>query len=279
DSEGPDNGKHDVNFTSAVYSPPLNENWRAFAGFGYADGQFSEGKGIVRDWLTGLELRSRDIWLEAEFTGRYFNGEQKTGARLSGWYDFNDNWRLGTELERISHRVPLRAMKNGVTGNSAQAYLRWYQNERRQYSSSWAFTDFSDGNQRHEVFISGSERVWSTSRLIVDFQPTIYYGQNTKNNTPYFNPKKTLDIVPALEASHLLWRKYENSWQQLFSAGAGTSWQKNYGTDLVTQLGYGQRITWNDVIDVGAMIHWEKRPYDGDREHNLYLKFDMTFKF
>ena len=279
DSEGPDNGKHDVNFTSAVYSPPLNENWRAFAGFGYADGQFSEGKGIVRDWLTGLELRSRDIWLEAEFTGRYFNGEQKTGARLSGWYDFNDHWRLGTELERISHRVPLRAMKNGVTGNSAQAYLRWYQNERRQYSSSWAFTDFSDGNQRHEVFISGSERVWSTSRLIVDFQPTIYYGQNTKNNTPYFNPKKTLDIVPALEASHLLWRKYENSWQQLFSAGAGTSWQKNYGTDLVTQLGYGQRITWNDVIDVGAMIHWEKRPYDGDREHNLYLKFDMTFKF
>ncbi|WP_225248912.1 hypothetical protein, partial [Escherichia coli] len=49
----------------------------------------------------------------------------------SGWYDFNDNWRLGAELERISHRVPLRAMKNGITGNSAQAYLRWYQNERR----------------------------------------------------------------------------------------------------------------------------------------------------
>ncbi|MCV5360129.1 poly-beta-1,6 N-acetyl-D-glucosamine export porin PgaA, partial [Escherichia coli] len=83
---------------------------------GYADGQFSEGKGIVRDWLTGLEWRSRDIWLEAEFAGRYFNGEHKPGARLSGWYDFNDNWRLGAELERISHRVPLRAMKNGITG-------------------------------------------------------------------------------------------------------------------------------------------------------------------
>ncbi|MFY3733803.1 poly-beta-1,6 N-acetyl-D-glucosamine export porin PgaA [Escherichia coli] len=279
DSEGPDNGKHDVNFTSVVYSPPLNENWRAFAGFGYADGQFSEGKGIVRDWLTGLEWRSRDIWLEAEFAGRYFNGEHKPGARLSGWYDFNDNWRLGAELERISHRVPLRAMKNGITGNSAQAYLRWYQNERRQYSSSWAFTDFSDGNQRHEVFINGSERMWSSSRLIIDFQPTIYYGQNTKKDTPYFNPEKTLDIVPALEASHLLWRKYENSWQQIFSAGAGTSWQKNYGTDLVTQLGYGQRVAWNDVIDAGATVRWEKRPYDGNREHNLYVEFDMTFKF
>ncbi|HFX4209596.1 TPA: poly-beta-1,6-N-acetyl-D-glucosamine export domain protein, partial [Escherichia coli] len=24
---------------------------------------------------------------------------------------------------------------------------------------------------------------------------------------------------------------------------------------------------------------WEKRPYDGDREHNLYVEFDMTFRF
>lgn len=63
-------------------------------------------------------------------------------ARLSGWYDFNDNWRIGSQLERLSHRVPLRAMKNGVTGNSAQAYVRWYQNERRKYGVSWAFTDF-----------------------------------------------------------------------------------------------------------------------------------------
>lgn len=54
---------------------------------------------------------------------------------------------------------------------------------------------------------------------------------------------------------------------------------KNYGTDLVTQLGYGQRVAWNDVIDAGATVRWEKRPYDGNREHNLYVEFDMTFKF
>ncbi|MFM2535353.1 hypothetical protein ACI50P_21920 [Escherichia coli] len=46
-----------------------------------------------------------------------------------------------------------------------------------------------------------------------------------------------------------------------------------------TQLGYGQRISWNDVIDAGATLRWEKRPYDGDREHNLYVEFDMTFRF
>ncbi len=32
---------------------------------------------------------------------------------------------------------------------------------------------------------------------------------------------------------------------------------KHYGTDVVTQLGYGQRISWNDVIDAGATLRWE----------------------
>ncbi|WP_347815445.1 hypothetical protein, partial [Escherichia coli] len=26
-SEGPDSGKHDVDLTTIVYSPPLNDNW------------------------------------------------------------------------------------------------------------------------------------------------------------------------------------------------------------------------------------------------------------
>lgn len=123
------------------------------------------------------------------------------------------------------------------------------------------------------------KRIWSSPYLIVDFLPSLYYEQNTEHDTPYYNPIKTFDIVPAFEASHLLWRSYENSWEQIFSAGVGASWQKHYGTDVVTQLGYGQRISWNDVIDAGATLRWEKRPYDGDREHNLYVEFDMTFRF
>lgn len=86
-----------------------------------------------------------------------------------------------------------------------------------------AFTDFSDSNQRHEVSLEGQERIWSSPYLIVDFLPSLYYEQNTEHDTPYYNPIKTFDIVPAFEASHLLWRSYENSWEQIFSAGAGAS--------------------------------------------------------
>lgn len=35
----------------------------------------------------------------------------------------------------------------------------------------------------------------------------------------------------------------------------------------------------NQNFSTGATLRWEKRPYDGDREHNLYVEFDMTFRF
>ncbi|WP_332122273.1 hypothetical protein, partial [Escherichia coli] len=66
---------HHDDLTTIFYSPPLKYNWRVFAVFGYAVGQFSEGKGIVRDWLAGVEWRSRNIWLEAEYAERVFNHE------------------------------------------------------------------------------------------------------------------------------------------------------------------------------------------------------------
>ncbi|NYY77162.1 hypothetical protein DMH20_03230 [Escherichia coli] len=55
DAEGRMSGKHDVDLTTIVYSPPLKDNWRGFAGFGYADGQFSEEKGL---FATGWRVLS-----------------------------------------------------------------------------------------------------------------------------------------------------------------------------------------------------------------------------
>lgn len=114
--------------------------------------------------------------------------------------------------------------------------------------------------------------------MIVDFLPNLYYEQNTEHDTPYYNPIKCSILFRHLrqvicygEAMKIAGSKY--------SAQVLVPLAKHYGTDVVTQLGYGQRISWNDVIDAGATLRWEKRPYDGDREHNLYVEFDMTFRF
>ncbi|WP_170292191.1 hypothetical protein, partial [Pseudomonas palleroniana] len=44
-------------------------------------------------------------------------------------------------------------------------------------------------------------------------------------------------------------------------------------------LSYGQRFIWNDVLEAGAALSWLNRPYDGDRESDLRLLVDLTYRF
>lgn len=279
DSDSPISGQHDFTFQSALYSPPINENVRLFAGFNFATGEFEEGKGYNRDVLGGVEWRSRDNWAEAEISGRNFNDGQKIGARLSGWHDFNDNWRVGGSAERISRNTPLRALRSGVTANGGDAFVRWYQNERREYQLSVAPSWFSDGNDRFEYSLSGHERLFSRPRFTLDFTPSISGSFNNKEDVNYYNPKRDLSLVPGLTAEHLLYHHYDNAWTQQLYAGAGSYMQKGQGSGLITTVGYGQRVQWNNVVEGGFMLTWDRRPYDGERERNISVSFDLNVRF
>ncbi|MFK3698546.1 poly-beta-1,6 N-acetyl-D-glucosamine export porin PgaA, partial [Serratia bockelmannii] len=102
DSDGPVSGSHDFGIHAALYSPPIDDNWRLFTGWGFNTGQFDEGKGINRDLSAGAEWRSRDLWLEAEVANRNYGHGNELGLRLSSWYDLNDQWRLGGSVARLS---------------------------------------------------------------------------------------------------------------------------------------------------------------------------------
>ena len=278
-SDSPVSGKNDFTLNAALYSPPINQNWRLFTGYNFARGDFEEGKGISRDLLAGAEWRSRDSWAEMEVSGRNDGSDQKIGGRLSGWYDFSDSWRVGGSAERLSRNTPLRALRNGVNANGGDLWLRWYQNERREYQLSLSGAHFTDGNDRLEYGISGKERLWTLPRFTLDFIPGIGGSHNSKENVPYYNPKRDVSAVAGLRAEHVLYRHYETVWKQQFEAGAGSYWQKGYSAGAINQLGYGQRIQWNNVVDAGVKLTWDKRPYDGKRERNIALAFDLNVRF
>lgn len=278
-SDNPISGKHDFTLNTTLYSPPINDNWRLFAGFNYASGEFEEGKGINRDIGAGAEWTSRDNWAELEVSGRNYGDGQKIGGRLSAWHDFNDNWRVGGSAERLSRNTPLRALRNGVNANGGDLWLRWYHNERREYHFSLAGAHFTDGNDRLEYGISGKERLWTQPRFTLDFIPAINASHNSKDNVPYYNPRRDVSAVAGLRAEHVLYRHYDTVWKQQFIAGAGGYWQKGHNSGAITQLGYGQRIQWNNVVDAGVTLSWDKRPYDGKRERNIALAFDLNVRF
>ncbi|MFJ2367224.1 poly-beta-1,6 N-acetyl-D-glucosamine export porin PgaA [Pseudomonas sp. NPDC087697] len=273
-------GSRDFGIESVLYSPPIDEDWRLFGGAGFATGDFQEGTGYHRWQRLGVERRTRDMTLEAEVSNHSFGYGDKTGARLALARDINDAWQYGGSLEYLSANTPLRALNSDITANGGSGFIRWRANESREWKLAVSPSHFSDGNNRLEALLTGREGVYRAPGMQVDLGLEVSSSHNSMNeDVPYFNPKSDFSVLPTVSVNHVLYHRYETSWSQQFQAGAGTYSQRDYGTGAVGLLSYGQRVSWNDVFEAGAALSLLNRPYDGDRESDLRLVIDLTYRF
>lgn len=272
-------GSRDFGIESRLYSPPIDEDWRVFAGVGYAMGDFQEGKGNHRWQLLGVERRTRDMTLEAEVSNHSYGYGNKTGARIALARDIDDHWQYGGSLDYLTAATPLRALKNDISANGGSAFLRWRANESREWKLSLSPSHFSDGNNRFEALLTGREGVYRSPEVQVDLGLEVGTSHNTRDDAPYFNPKSDFSVLPTVNVNHVLYHRYETSWSQQFQFGVGTYSQRDYSTGGVGLVSYGQRYSWNDVFDIGAVLSVINRPYDGERETDLRLAVDLTYRF
>jgi len=276
----PVSGRGNFGVESVLYSKPMQYNWRAFIGGSHANGKYREGNGYYSTLRGGLEWRSRDLWIEGEISANRYGRGTKAGGRLSAAYDINDHWQISGSVDIFSRSTSVRALREGISANSAQFGLRWRANERREYAATFIDTRFSDDNDRLSLDLSGIERLHTLPNLKLDLLMSASIQTNSMDaQRPYFNPKRDVSLVPTVRATHKLYRRYENVWEHFASISAGVHNQKNYGTDEVWGIAYGHRYRHNDVFEVGATLDAISRPYDGRREAELRLLLDLTSRF
>lgn len=279
-SDSPVSGSGDFGIDTVLYSRPIDYNWRVFGGGGYANGKFQEGNGNYRWLRTGVEWRGRDLTMEGEVSTNDYGFGTKPGLRLSAAYDLNDHWQVGGAGEILSRETPLRALASDVSSNRLNAFVRWRGDERREWTFSVSPSRFSDGNNRIEAGLLGRERIYTSPRVMADLLLDLSTSHNSKgNDVPYFNPRSDLTMVPSVKLTHVLYRRYETVWEQIGTLGAGTYSQQGYGTGGIVAVGYGQRYRANDVLDMGAMVTGISRPYDGQREREVRIVFDLNYRF
>ncbi|MGY8526087.1 poly-beta-1,6 N-acetyl-D-glucosamine export porin PgaA [Paracidovorax citrulli] len=272
-------GNGNFGIESVLYSPPMAWDWRAFGGIGHATGRFQEGS-LDYTWArAGVQRRIRDLTLEGEVSTHWYGKGGKPGARLSADYDISDRLQVGASAALRSTGTPLRALNQGIYADTLAAYARWRPSERGEWMLTVAPSRFSDGNDRLEAGISGFQRVHTAPHLKADVLLDLWTTRNTHADTPYFNPRADLTVLPSVRLTHTLYRRYETAWEQQFLAGAGGYSQRGYGTGAILLIGYGQRFRTNDVFDVGATVTGTSRPYDGQRERELRIVFDLTYRF
>ena len=272
-------GSRDWGIESRLYTPPIDEDWRLFAGAGYATADFEEGTGHHRWQVVGVERRTRDMTIEAEVSNHSYGDGSKQGAAVSIARDINDNWQYGGSLGYLLSTTPLRALNEGVTANGGSGFIRWRANESREWKLTLSPSHFSDGNDRFEALLSGREGLYSSPKVRVDLGLEVGASRNSKEDTIYFNPKSDFTVLPVININHVLYHRYETQWSQQFQVGAGTYSQQDYSTGGIGLVGYGQRYRWNDVLEAGANLSLISRPYDGDRERDLRLLVDLTYRF
>ena len=272
-------GSRDWGIETVIYTPPIDEDWRLFAGAGYGTADFAEGTGHHRWQRVGVERRTRDMTLEAEVSNHSYGFGSKQGARVSIARDINDHWQYGGSLDYLSATTPLRALNTDVTANGGSGFIRWRANESREWKLAVSPSHFSDGNNRVEALLTGREGVYSSPKVQVELGLDVSASRNSKEDTLYFNPKSDLGVLPTVTVNHVLYNRYETQWSQQFQVGAGTYSQRDYSTGGVGLIGYGQRLRWNDVLEAGANLSLVSRPYDGERERDLRLLVDLTYRF
>lgn len=272
-------GNGNFGIESVLYTPPIDYDWRAFGGVGYATGRFQEGSVDYKWARAGVQWRVRDLTVEGEVSTHGYGQGGKAGGRLAVDYDLSDRWQIGASGALRSTGTPLRALKQGIYADTLRTYARWRRSERGEWLFTVAPSRFSDGNDRMEAGVSGAERFYTAPHLKADLLVDLWASRNTRDDTPYFNPRSDLSVLPSVRLTHTLYRRYETVWEQQFLAGAGSYSQQGYGTGAILLVGYGQRFRTNDVFDIGATITGTSRPYDGQRERELRIVFDLTYRF
>src|SRR5690606_22435859 len=226
-------------------APPVAYNWRGFAGGGFAQADFDDYDADYHWYRGGAEWRSRNLTAEAEVSSNHYGQGAKVGARIQADYDLNDQWRIGGQVAFRSRETPLKALANDITSNRLDAYVRWRASARREWSFRISPSKFSDGNRRLELGIAGNERVYTAPHLKLDAHLDIAASHNTLGETPYFNPRADLTVLPSLSLTHTVYRRYETVIEQRFTLGGGLYSQRGYGSGAIAMLGYGLRVRLN----------------------------------
>lgn len=273
------NGGHGLQIEALQYSPPLNNNWRAFAAGGHAQSSFEEGRG-EHQWLrAGAQSRSRGLTLDLEGSIHRYGDGTRYGGALHTTVDINDYWQLGAGLERLSMETPLRALHHGIYANRAAVHVEW----RDRHDKSWRLAasgmNFSDGNRRWRLAIDGRQRILVTTRWEAVLGLGLAASTNSAEDAPYFNPRKDLEILPSLQFTHTLYQHYEERLQQSFLVAAGVYAQQGYGPAAIALAEYGLHWQASATFQTGVRASVGSRPYDGERETDFRILLDLVLRF
>jgi biofilm PGA synthesis protein PgaA len=272
------NGDGEIGFEQQLYSAPLADSYRLFASHRYDWADLPEGAGSANRLSAGGEYRSRWLDLSAELTHRAPGSH--LGARLRGEWRLDDHWSFYSDLESDSSGVPLRALRQGVDGESVAVGARHRFSESRDLRLGIGRIDFSDGNIRDTASASYRHALHNSAHHQLSVTGQLYYSANSAgSDVPYFNPDSDLAAGATFEYVGVLSRRFERSWSHRIAIGIAHYEQQHYDAGGIWDVEYEQRWRLSPQFAVNGGLLYRSRIYDGAREGYGALFAGLEWRF
>jgi biofilm PGA synthesis protein PgaA len=268
----------EVDTSARLYLPPFDERWRPFAEFNYSSAKPVEGTVNRIRYGAGAQAEWPDFTLEA-IAWNNAGALSRGGASLAGTWEATDQWSFSASGELFSAATPLRAVLHGITANGASFRTSYAGNESVAISARMGALLFSDGNQRLEGSVSLFRRLTDRPHLKLSIHPEVYASHNTRLDAPYFNPQHDASANLAFEVDHVLWRRYERSFRQNLTLGAGPYWEAHFRPDWLGQISYRQTYQLQPGLEIRYGLDFARRVYDGQpvRDVGIVASVDKRF--
>lgn len=259
-------GNRERSREATVSSPLIGDFWRAYAQARRQDAEIPEGH-VAYD-RNGLGLRydrgGVALRLAAFEPNDGFSTRRAVEAALN--WEPADRWWLAAQGSSASADTPLRARWYGITGRSLGVSGGFRRDERSELSLSLTRQDFSDGNRRDGAAFALREQVLTRPRFKLDLHGELGASRNTREQAPYFNPRRDAIALVGVRADWMTWRHYEYRFQQRIGLAAGSYWQQDFGSSSVLRADYAHEWQFGPGWSLNYGIGWYRQAYDGRRE-------------
>jgi biofilm PGA synthesis protein PgaA len=262
-----------------LYSPPIYENYRAFAHLFDASAALPVGGAMVRTRLGfGGEMRREglDMTLELHRDVRPKNDRLGVALQLSLWP--SDLWRVRAGVDSNTLDIPLRATQAGVFARKLSLEMSTRYAYLRGASLGMNAYRFSDGNNRLNLAAAWRQRLIEGPVYRLDGDIGAYASSNSRSDVAYFSPRHDASVELSLTNEWRTWRFYEDSFMQRLGVSVGEYWQ--HGFAGLPTLSARYEHEWdrqrNYVLRYG--VSWSRRPYDGKQETRTQGYLDLGWR-
>jgi biofilm PGA synthesis protein PgaA len=253
---------NELTASSQIYSPLINDTWRLFAGYNYANAHPPEGFVDLQRASAGMQVILPDVTTSAAVT-QDFGTLSRTG--FAGSLDWSPSDHIGLALagEHISIETPLRALLQGITADSVSTRVTYTWDEAHSASIGADWLPFTDGNQRETASARYTQKVISIPHFGLTVQAELYGSTNSRANTIYYNPLADGSASIGILAEHTLWRRYEHSLVEAVTLDGGWYGERNFKGGPVGTAAYEHRWRFDPRTELVYGVSIGERIYDG----------------